>query len=209
MNRQDSTAEGRNAKEPLGHGPQAVPRAVDRLHALAARKTDITVGDLIDAFGAQGHAPLLMIVSVLMIVPVGMIPGVGGALGLLSAAIGTQMIAGRDGVWMPGRVRRRSVSASRVQAIAARVYPVSLFLARRLDARLVWLAAGRASVVAIGVMVMVAGIALLVLGAIPVLVPVMGLPIAVFGLGLMAQDGAVVAGGYVIVIAMSVGVAVL
>jgi hypothetical protein len=190
-------------------GPNAVPRNVDRLRQLAERETDVTVGDLIGAFGASGHAPLLMIVSGLMIVPVGMIPGVGGALGLLAAAIGAQMIAGRDGVWVPRFVRRRSVSGARVTALADKVYPVSVFLARRLDARWEWLAAGRVSVVAIGVMVIVAGVSLLVVGAIPVLVPLLGLPIAVFAIGLMAQDGAVVAGGYLLLGATFVGIALL
>jgi hypothetical protein len=190
-------------------GPDAVPRTVDRLRRLAARETNITMGDLIDAFGASGHAPLLMIVSGLMIVPVGMIPGVGGALGLLAAAIGLQMIVGRDGVWAPRSVRARAVSAARVTAIADRAYPVSVFLARRLDARWEWLAAGRASVAAIGAMVMLAGLSLLVIGAIPVLVPLMGLPIAVFATGLMAEDGAVVAGGYALLGAISLGLVAL
>lgn len=179
-------------------GPQAVPRAVDRLRRLGTRERDITLGDLVDAFGAQGHAPLLLIVSVLMIVPVGMIPGVGGALGLMAAAIGAQMIAGRDGVWLPRALRRRSVSAARVNGIADRIHPVSVALARVLRSRWHWLAVGRPSVVAIGVVLILAGLSLLVIGAIPVLVPLMGLPIAVLAVGLMARDGVVVAGGYAV-----------
>ncbi|MGS4948214.1 exopolysaccharide biosynthesis protein [Meridianimarinicoccus sp. RP-17] len=193
------------ADGPRPRGPQALPGAVDRLRALGARERDINLGDLVDAFGAQGHAPLLMIVSILMIVPVGMIPGVGGALGLLAAAIGVQMIAGRDGIWMPRSARQRSVSAARVTAIADKVYPFSVFLARFLEARWQWLAAGRVSVVAIGFLVTLAGLSLLVIGVIPVLVPLMGLPVAVFAMGLMAEDGAVVAGGYGLLIAISAG----
>lgn len=187
-------------------GPQAVPRAVVRLRRLAEPETTITIGDLIDAFGASGHAPLLMIVSVLIIVPIGMIPGVGGALGLLAAAIGLQMVAGRAGVWMPKSVRARSVSGARVTAIADRVYPVSVFLARHLNVRWVWLAAGRPSVVAIGMTVILAGLSLLLVGAIPILVPVMGIPIAVFAIGLMAEDGAVLAVGYALLTAISFGI---
>lgn len=207
-NRQEH--ERRHAADGLPEeGPHAVPGAVDRLRKLGARDGDVTLGDLIDAFGAQGHAPLLLIVSVLMVVPVGMIPGIGGALGLLAAAIGVQMIAGRAGVWMPRPLRQRSVSAARVRSIADRLYPISIFLARCLAARWQWLAAGRLSVVAIGVMVMLAGLSLVVIGAIPVLVPLMGLPIAVFAVGLMAQDGAVVAGGYGLLVAIAASVALL
>lgn len=187
-------------------GPQAVPRAVVRLRRLAERETTITPGDLIDAFGASGHTLLRMIVSVLMIVPIGVIPGVGGALGLLAAAIGLQMVAGRSGVWMPKTVRARSVSAARVTTIADRVYPVSVFSAQHLDARWGWLAAGPPSVVAIGVTVLLVGLSLLLVGAISIFVPLMGLPIAVFAIGLMAEDGAVVAVGYALPGAISVGI---
>lgn len=184
-------------------GPHAVPRAVDRLRRLGAQERDITVGDLIDAFGTQGHAPLLLIVSVLMIVPVGMIPGVGGALGVLAAAIGVQMIAGREGVWLPQSLRQRGVSAARVNGIADRIYPVSVGLARVLRSRWHWLSAGRMSVAAIGIVLILLGLSLLVVGAIPILVPVMGLPIAVLAVGLMARDGAVVAGGYALLAVIS------
>lgn len=127
-----------------------------------------------------------------MILPIRIIPGVGGALGLLAAAVGVQMIVGRDGVWLPGFMRSRGISADRIGAIADRVRPVSVFLARHLDEHTEWLAAGRGS--------------LLILGAIPVAVPLIGLPIAVFAVGIMARDGAVVAAGYLVLTATGAGV---
>lgn len=190
-------------------GPEAVPILIDRLRRLARSDDEITLGDLVDAFGAQGHAPLLMIVAVLMILPIGMIPGVGGALGLLAAAIGVQMIVGRKGVWLPRFVRRRGVSAARVGAIADRVRPVSGFLARHLVERMEWLAAGQASLSVIAALLILSGGSLVVLGAIPVAVPLLGLPIAVFAIGITARDGAVVAGGYVLLIAAGAGIAAL
>jgi hypothetical protein len=93
-------------------------------------------------------------------------------------------------------MRRRGVSAERVSGIAARVRPVSVALARRLDRRMEWLAASRASLSVIAILLILTGGSLVILGAIPVAVPLMGLPIAVFAVGLMARDGAVVAAGY-------------
>jgi len=189
-----------------GSGPQALPGLIDRLRKLARTEGEVTVGDLVDAFEAQGHAPLLMIVALLMILPIGMIPGVGGALGLLAAAVGVQMIVGREGVWLPGFMRSRAVSADRIGAITDRVRPVSVFLARHLDVRMEWLAAGRASLTIIAGLLIVAGGSLVFLGAIPVLVPLIGLPIAIFAIGIMARDGAVVAAGYLLLTAIGAGV---
>lgn len=189
-----------------GPGPEAVPHLIDRLRKLGRAEEEVTVGDLVRAFGAQGHAPLLVIVALLMILPVGMIPGVGGALGLLSAAIGAQMLAGREGVWLPGFMRRRGISAARVTRLAERVRPVSAFLARHLDARMEWLAAGRASLSVIAVLLIVTGGSLVIVGAIPVAVPLLGLPIAIFAIGIMARDGAVVAAGYVLLAATAAAV---
>lgn len=188
-------------------GPQAVPHLVSRLRELAGKKREVTVGDIVDAFGAQGHAPLLMVVAFLMILPVGMIPGVGGALGLLTAAIGIQMIAGRKGVWLPGFMRRRGVSAGRIDTIARTVHPVSRTLSRFLHERLHWLASGRASLAVIAVILIVAGTSLVVLGTIPVAVPLVGIPIAVFAVGILAGDGVVVAAGYVLLAGLAAGLA--
>lgn len=190
-------------------GPEEVPRLVSRLRQLAGDQREVTVGDIVDAFGPQGHAPLLMIVAVLMILPVGMIPGVGGALGLLTAAIGVQMIAGRKGVWLPGFMRRRGVSADRIDGIARAVHPTSRFLSRHLDERMEWLASGRSSLTIIAGVLIVAGASLVIVGTIPVAVPLVGLPIAIFAIGILARDGAVVAAGYVLIVGVAVALTVM
>ncbi|MFW5642337.1 MAG: exopolysaccharide biosynthesis protein, partial [Roseicyclus sp.] len=125
--------------------------------------------------------------------------GVGGALGLLTAAIGVQMIAGREGVWLPAFMRRRGVSADRIDAIARAVHPASRVLSRYLEERMPWLASGRGSLTVIASVLIVTGASLVVVGAIPVAVPLIGLPIAIFAVGLLARDGAVVAAGYVLI----------
>jgi hypothetical protein len=204
-----STHGDRRPDDAAASGPEVMPHLVDRLRQLALDRREVTVGDIVDAFGAQGHAPLLMIVAILMILPVGMIPGVGGALGLLTAAIGVQMIAGRKGVWLPGVMRRRGVSADRIESIARTVHPVTTRLSRRLDERMEWLASGRGSLTVIATILIVAGASLLVVGTIPVAVPLVGLPIAVFAIGILARDGAVVAAGYVLIAGTAVAVAAM
>ena len=178
------------------HGPSAIPRLVERLHRLAEGEDEITLDGLAKTIGAQGHAPLLMVAAILMVLPIGMIPGVGGALGMLVAIIGLQMLLGRDGVWLPHFMGKRSISAAQVRGIARRIRPATDWLKRHLQIRWQTLAEGRVSVSVIACILIVSGASLVVLGAIPVATPLMGLPVALFAFGLLSRDGLVVAAGY-------------
>ncbi|TMV45050.1 exopolysaccharide biosynthesis protein, partial [Thioclava sp. BHET1] len=53
----------------------------------------------------------------------------------------------------------------------------------------------------IATILVLSGGSLLVIGGIPIAAPILGLPIAVFALGLLSRDGAVVAAGYLLVLA--------
>ncbi|WP_335949501.1 exopolysaccharide biosynthesis protein [Salipiger bermudensis] len=184
-----------HGSDELRSGPQAVPALVDRLHALGDGAETVSFEELNRTIGAQGHAPLLMVVSIFMILPIGMIPGIGGALGVIVALIGLQMLLGRDGIGLPAVFGRRTLSAERLCRAADRIQPTANWLRKRLRPRWSALAEGRVSLSIMAILLMIAGGSLLVLGAIPVMTPLLGLPVAVFALG---RDGVVVAAGYVL-----------
>ncbi|MEQ9285239.1 MAG: exopolysaccharide biosynthesis protein, partial [Marinovum algicola] len=88
-------------------GPDTVVTIVDTLDDMAADRTSIPFGDVVETIGAQGFGPLLLGLAALLVLPFGMIPGVGGAIGLIMAVIGIPIMRGRRGVWLPGFIRRR------------------------------------------------------------------------------------------------------
>lgn len=200
--RQDTSAPGAAAPR---SGPEAVPALVDRLKALADGSETVSFAELNRTIGAQGHAPLLMVVSIFMILPVGMIPGIGGALGAIVALIGVQMLLGREGIGLPDLFGRRTLSAERLRRVAVRIRPIADWLRKRLRPRWSALAEGRVSLCIMAVLLIVAGGSLLVLGAIPVTTPLLGLPVAVFALGVLGRDGMVVAAGYVLLALVILG----
>ncbi|MDW4496464.1 exopolysaccharide biosynthesis protein [Sulfitobacter sp. D35] len=189
-----------------GPGPHAMPGLVDRLDDLAAGADEVTIGDLVRTFGAQGHAPLLLVAAVLMILPVGMLPGVGGALGLVIAAIGLQMLRGKRGIWLPQFIARRTLPASQVEVITDRLRPGAAWLRRRLKIRAERFSSGPVSLACVAVLLVVCGGAMLVIGAIPIASPLVGLPIAVLAFGILARDGYVVLGGYALVVVAVVSI---
>ncbi len=189
----------------IGTGPAAVRRLVDRLHDLAEGKDDVSVDHFVREIGAQGHAPLLLAVAILMVLPIGMIPGVGGALGALVAIIGLQMLLGRGGIWLPRFLGKRCIPADRVSRMTERIMPLAEWLRRHLHPRWTVLTDSPWSIGAIAVILMVSGGSLLILGAIPVAAPMMGLPVALFAFGILAKDGRLVAVGYLWIAATVAG----
>ena len=200
--RQDTSAP--DAAAPRS-GPEAVPALVDRLKALADGSETVSFAELNRTIGAQGHAPLLMVVSIFMVLPIGMIPGIGGALGAIVALIGVQMLLGREGIGLPDLFGRRTLSAERLRRVAVRIRPIADWLRKRLRPRWSALAEGRVSLCIMAILLIVAGGSLLVLGAIPVTTPLLGLPVAVFALGVLGRDGMVVAAGYVLLALVILG----
>ena len=187
-------------------GPSAVPRLVQRLRDLAEDRETVTLACLTREIGAQGHAPLLMVVAAFMILPIGMIPGIGGALGTIVAIIGLQMLMGRNRVWIPSFLGRREIDASRIRGATRRIRPASEWIRRHLHPRWEALSGGHVSLSLIAVILMVTGGSLLVLGAIPVAAPLIGLPVAVFAFGILGRDGMVVAAGYVLIALVVAGI---
>lgn len=192
----DPSGERDGASGSESSGPSALPRLVDRLRNMADQDDGITLDRLTTEIGAKGHAQLLLAVAILMVLPTGMIPGMGGALGALLAIIGVQMLRGHQGVWLPQFIGRREISAERLRSLASGVRPTADWVQRRLRPRWEMLSGGGASISIIALILILCGSSLLVLGAIPIAAPLIGVPVAVFGLGILARDGAVVAFGY-------------
>ncbi|WP_245964232.1 exopolysaccharide biosynthesis protein [Roseovarius spongiae] len=182
-----------------------MPRLLKRLETMARGEESVALERLTREIGAQGHAPLLMVVAALMILPIGMIPGIGGALGAVVALIGLQMLLGRTGVWMPAFLGRRRIPAARVRSLCERMRPAAEWLRRHLHPRWESLSGGALSLSVIAAILIVLGGSLLVLGVIPVATPLVGVPVAFFAFGLLGRDGVVVAAGYVLIVVVLVG----
>ena len=145
-----------------------------------------------------------MFVAILMILPIGMIPGIGGALGALVAIIDIQILLGKQGVWMPGFLARREISASHICSLTHRIRPAADWIRRHLRPRWEILSENNASLSIIAVILIMTSGSLTILGAIPAAAPLDGLPVAAFAFGIPGRDGLVVALGYALIAVISV-----
>lgn len=180
--------------------PQEVDGVLERLERLGEDRDRVAFGEIVSSLGARGFAPLLLALAVLMVLPTGMIPGMGGALGGLMAVIGLQVMRGARGVWLPEFLAQRQIGSRTLRAGVHAVRPVSAWLSGRLSGSLSPLATGKASLTVIAFLLIVAGAAMTVLGAVPILAPLVGLPILLFSVGILSGDGRAVLAGHALLV---------
>ena len=100
-------------KTPPQSGAGAV---VDKIETtLGADRTRL--GDVVDAIGHAGYTPLLMLPALALVSPLSGVPGFTSVCGILIAAVSAQMMLRRPTLWLPGWMRRTSLSSARVHRI--------------------------------------------------------------------------------------------
>lgn len=192
----------------MGKGKQAdsIGEVVDGLEDVADKQDKVAIDDLLDEFGDRSFAPLMLILALIGITPVGAIPSVPTILGLCIAVIAAQMAWGRDHVWLPKFVTARGVKSERLTKDKDKLDKVANVMDSIAKQRLKALASGPARRVAAGLIVVLC-LALPVLELVPFAAAAPFLSIAILSLALMVRDGLVLLiGGAVALAALTYGV---
>jgi hypothetical protein len=156
--------------------------------ARVLRERDLTLGSLVDHMGEQGLGLLLLVLTLPTIIPA---PGpFGMVFGAVVAFVALQIMCGADRLWLPARLRSRTVPRQLLRAVIRRALPLlSLSEPVLCEGRLSWLTGRRARMsLAVPLLVMAITIAL----PIPFgnLLPALALIVAASGL--IARDGLVI-----------------
>lgn len=164
--------------------------AVMELEA-AARESgndEVEIGDLIDALDQRGYGPMLAVLPLIELTPLGGIPGFPTLLALTLAIITVRLLMGYEHIWAPGWIRRGKLKSDRVIGSLEWLKPLSLRIDATLHARLSRLAGPTgqriAAVVILCLLLMVPPLELL-----PFATTGPMLAIATFGLALLYRDG--------------------
>jgi hypothetical protein len=104
------------------------PKLSDELEAWLTRKSEKTLGGLVDAFGDKSFAVLLVL---LLGVPALPLPtgGVTHVFEVIAVLLALELICGRRNVWLPQRWRERELAGTREQRFVSGL----LKLIRRLE----------------------------------------------------------------------------
>jgi hypothetical protein len=174
---------------------QEVHNLAELLEALARAgdgKDEASVEDIHEAIGIRSFGPLLLAAGLIGLTPIGGIPAVPTAIAVIVILIASQLLIGLRGFWLPKFIRRRSVSRNRLHTAIRFVGPVARGVDRLIRPRLSWLTE-RPFTHAIAAICILIALLMPPLELVPFAGTAPALAVTLFGLGLIARDGAVIA----------------
>lgn len=164
---------------------------VDGIEKVACKQKEVSIADLLDEFGDHSFAPLMIILALIGVSPVGAIPGVPTTIALCIILIAGQLTFGRPHIWLPKFITKRAIDSTQLTKGRKLLKRIADVLDRITGKRLVFLAGLGARRVVAGIIV-VLGLAIPALELVPLAAAAPFLAIALLALALMVRDGLVV-----------------
>lgn len=165
---------------------------LERIEQASSRERHVSIGTVVRAVGARSFGPLLVVAGLIAVSPLASIPTVPTLAGLLVVAVSVQLLMGRERVWLPRWILRRSVRRRRARKGLSVLRRPARVVDRAVRTRLPFLAAGIARH-AIAAVCCVIGLTMPVMELVPLSVHLAGGAVSAFGLALLARDGVLAA----------------
>lgn len=176
-----------NDEKPLGD-------ILDKVDEIAMGE-DTDLHTIISAFGDRAFGPVLTLCGLLHLTPIGALPGVPIALGVVIISFAGQLVLGRDTPWMPQFLQRVKIKHTAIEKSRKFIGPVLNKVDAIIRPRYKWAATNTARTVA-AVISVVFAVTLLPLGSVPFGVVIPGMIITLIGLGITARDGLILLLGF-------------
>lgn len=180
-----------------------IQNLLQRLRA-AAKGDRVSVQDLVCETGEKSFATLLFVVALMMVTPLSGIPTAPTIGALIIALIVGQWALGREHLWLPGWVSRRTVECRKFCKGLDWADKPAAFIDRHTRHRLTPLA--RRPLKILPLIVIVAIVATWpFLEILPFFTTITAVAVAFFAFGLMTRDGLFVIAGYIWTALMGAG----
>lgn len=169
--------------------------AMENMEQVSSR---VSVNDVLNAVGRRSFGPLLLVAGLITLAPiVGDIPGIPTLMAVLVILTSSQLLAGRRTFWLPRWLLNRSVSRKRfAKAIQAMKKPAK-WGDGLLGVRLSWMS-GYVGIRVTALACLLVAFAMPPMEFIPFTANGAGLALTLFGLGLVAKDGLMLALGFLL-----------
>ena len=169
---------------------------LDELEALGHGGETVSMADIQQRLGRRAFGPMLLAAALPSLTPIATIPALPSILSVIVIFTAGQLVLGRHEFWLPRAILDRSVSRATMVRVIGFLRPVARFVDRLIKPRLVALT-GEPFVRVIAACCCFLALFKVPLEFVPFTGGIPAFPIAVYGLGLMARDGAVVIFGMV------------
>ncbi|MEP3890157.1 MAG: exopolysaccharide biosynthesis protein [Hellea sp.] len=164
--------------------------------------TEVDLKALVEAFGERAFGPVMILCAFFMMTPLGAIPGLPAAFGLIIIVFALQLLFRREHPWMPEILRKIKISDSKLEKTRKFVSPVLSRIDNVIHPRLPWVTSGPMQAVT-ALLAIVLALTMAPLGIVPFGVVAPAFIIGLLGLGITARDGVLIIIGF----ALSLGVA--
>lgn len=171
------------------HEPENLEQLLDTMAKAAEGVDQVSFEKIIDAVGKRAFGPLLLMVGILMTSPVSGIPGLPTTMATLVVLTGVQLLMGRDSFWLPQWLLRRSLASSKLQKGVKWLKRPARVIDHALKPRLTFLI-HRVGQYVIALVCILIALSVPPLEIVPFLATTTGLVLTIFGLALVAYDGA-------------------
>lgn len=148
----------------------------------------VSLADVLDALGSRTYGPFLVVLGLLIVSPIGDIPGASALLAAVVALVAAQLLLRRKRPWLPDWMLRRSVRSRLLERSLRWLEKPAGFIDRHMRPRLRALT-GRFGRYVIAACCLCAALLLIPLEFVPGASTIVGTALTAFGLALMTHDG--------------------
>jgi len=143
---------------------------------------------VVEAFGNRAFGPIMVLCGLCMMTPLGMLPGIPPAFGVIVIVFALQLLFRRRSPWMPEIIRKVKIPADKLTKVQTKVRPILAKIDGIICPRLEWATTGPMQIV-ISIIAIILSMTFFLLGMIPFGVVAPAAIILILGLGITARDG--------------------
>lgn len=146
---------------------------------------------VVESFGNRAFGPIMVLCGLCMMTPLGAIPGIPPAFGVIVIVFALQLLFRRKTPWMPNVLARVKIPSAKLTAVQNKVRPILAKIDGIISPRLTWAATGPAQVI-VSLIAIILSLTFFPLGMVPFGVVAPAFIILLLGLGITARDGIIV-----------------
>jgi len=171
----------------------------------AAGGTEVDLKTLVQAFGDRAFGPVMILCALFLMTPLGAIPGLPAAFGLIIIVFALQLLFRREHPWMPEVLRKIKISDSKLEKTRKAVSPILSKIDNVIHPRLPWVTSGPMQALTALLAILLA-LTMAPLGIVPFGVVAPAFIIGLLGLGITARDGLLIIIGFMLSLGVAYGV---
>ena len=180
---------------------QDATNLTELIHAMERMEREnaqVSVDDVVHAVGRRSFGPLLLLAGLITLAPIiGDIPGMPTLMAVLVLLTSSQLLVGRETFWLPKWLLNRSLSRQKFDKALHYMKKPAKWVDGLLGVRLAWMT-GYIGIRVTAFACLLVALAMPPMEFIPFSANGAGLALSLFGLGLVARDGLMLALGFLL-----------